>query len=115
MAAAAGNNVIRAEGIRPLALLRKDNYRARSSKMKTQLKVMDCWRLDSATEAEPLATTLAGAGTGAQVSATLIRTSWTKRRDCAADVLITSISDEEVVKYSLLLMNICLDAMRHSV
>ena len=40
-----GNSGIRAEGIRYVALLRKDNYRAWSSKLKAQLKVMDCWRL----------------------------------------------------------------------
>ena len=45
MADSSGNSGIRAEVARPLALLRKDNYRAWSSKVKAQLKVMDCWRL----------------------------------------------------------------------
>ena len=48
MADTSGNSGIRVEGIRPLALLRKDNYRAWSSKIKAQLKVMDCWRYVSA-------------------------------------------------------------------
>ena len=95
MADPMANSGIRAEGIRPLALLRKDNYRARSSKMKAQLQVMDCWRLVSAAEAEPRATALAG-GAAERAAAVLVRTSWVKRRDRAAAVLITSISDEEV-------------------
>ena len=60
MADSSGNSGIRAEVARPLALLRKDNYRAWSSKVKAQLKVMDCWRLVIGTEAEPPATLPAG-------------------------------------------------------
>ena len=96
MADAMGNSGIRAEGIRPLALLRKDNYRAWSSKMKAQLKVLDCWRLVSALEAEPAATAPPGTGAAGQAAMALIRTSWIRRRDRAAAVLIISISDEEV-------------------
>ena len=96
MADTLGNSGIRAEGIRPLPLLRKDNYRAWSSKIKAQPKVMDCWRLVSAAEAEPPATAPAGAGAAERAAATLIRASWVKQRDRAAEVLITSISDEEV-------------------
>ena len=91
-----GNSGIRADGIRPLAVLRKDNYRAWCSKLKAQLKVMDCWRLVSGLELEPLATIPAGAGAAGAAAARLVKTSWLKRRDRAAVVLITSISDEEL-------------------
>ena len=57
-----GKSGIRADGYRPMAVLRKDNYRAWSSKSKAQLKVMDCWRLVSGTEAEPPVTAPPGAG-----------------------------------------------------
>ena len=96
MADAIGNSGIRAEGFRPLAMLRRDNYRAWSSKMKAQLKVMDCWRIISATEAEPPVTAPASADAAERAAAVLTRTSWVKRRDRAAAVLIISISDEEV-------------------
>ena len=45
MADPAGISGIRATGLRPLAILKKDNYRAWSTKLKVQLKVMDCWLL----------------------------------------------------------------------
>ena len=57
---------------------------------------MDCWRLVSATEAEPPVTLPAGSSGAAVAAAALIRTSWMRRRDCAAAALIISISDEEV-------------------
>ena len=96
MADSSGNSGIRAEVARPLALLRKDNYRAWSSKVKAQLKVMDCWRLVIGTEAESPATLPAGSSGAAVAAAALIRTSWIRRRDRAAAALITSVSDEEV-------------------
>ena len=96
MADATGDSGIRAEGIRPLALLRKDNYRAWSSKMRAQLNVMDCWRLVNAAQADPPAIARAGAKATDRATATLIRTSWVKRRDRAAAVIATSIGDEEV-------------------
>ena len=90
------NSGIRAEVGRPLAMLRKDNYRAWASKLKAQLKVMDCWRLVSGAKAEPPATLPAGSS-GVQVTAAaLIRAGWLKRRDRASAVLITSISDDEL-------------------
>ena len=73
MADAMGNSGIRAEGIRPLALLRKDNYRAWSSKMKAQLKSLDCWRLVSALEAEPATTAPLGIGAAGQAAMAPIR------------------------------------------
>ena len=38
-----GNSGIRATGLRPVAILKKDNYRSWAMKLKVQLKVMDCW------------------------------------------------------------------------
>ena len=89
MAHPEGNSGIRAEMARPLAMLRKDNYRAWPSKLKAQLKVMDCWRLVSDAKAEPLATLPAGSSGAAMTAAALIRTRWMRRRDRAAAVLIT--------------------------
>ena len=89
-----GNSGIRADGYRPTAVLRKDNYRAWSSKSKAQLKVMEYWRLVSGTELEPPATVLAGTIAGV-AAAQQLRTSWLKRADRAAALLITSLSDEE--------------------
>ena len=66
------NSGIRADSIRPLATLRKDNYRAWSSKLKMQLKVIDCWRLVIATEPEPPATNPAGAS-AAIIAATQVK------------------------------------------
>ena len=91
-----GNSGIRAEGYRPMSVLRKDNYRAWSSKTKSQLKVMDCWRIVSGTEVEPPATVPAGSNIAVVNAAQLVRTSWLKRADRAAALLITSISDEEL-------------------
>ena len=91
-----GNSGIRADGHRPMAVLRKDNYRAWSSKSKAQLKVMDCWRLVSGTKAEPPATAPPGAGSARTVAALIIKARWVKKRDRAAALLITSISDEEL-------------------
>ena len=96
MADSSGNSGIKAEVARPLALLRKDNYRAWSSKVKAQLKVMDCWRLVIGTEPEPAATLPAGTSGAAVTANALMRTSWIRRRDRAAAALITSVSDEEV-------------------
>ena len=41
MADPAGISGIRATGLRPVAILKKDNYRSWSVKLKVQLKVMD--------------------------------------------------------------------------
>ena len=53
MANPEGNSGIRADMGRPLAMLRKDNYRAWAFKLNAQLKVSDIWRLVSGVEAEP--------------------------------------------------------------
>ena len=90
------NSGIRADNMRPLAVLRKDNYRAWCSKLKAQLKVNDCWRLVSGTDIEPPATVPAGTGAGGTAAASVLRLAWLKRRDRAAALLITSISDEEL-------------------
>ena len=79
-----GNDGIRADGMRPTAVLRKDNYRAWGSKLKAQLKVMDRWRLVSGVELGPPATVLAGTNTTGVVAAELLRTSWLKRATRAA-------------------------------
>ena len=59
-----GKSGIRADGIRPVAVLRKENNRAWCSKMKAQQKFMDCWRLVSGLELEPPATIPGGMGAG---------------------------------------------------
>ena len=89
-----GNIGIRASdgGMRPVAILKKDNYKAWSSKMKSSLKVMDCWRMITGAEVIPPATAPVGS-TGAERTASLaLRASW----DRAAAILITSISDDEI-------------------
>ena len=53
---------------------------------------MDCWRLVSGTEAEPPVI----APPGATSAALIIKAQWVKRRDRAAALLITFISDEEL-------------------
>ena len=57
---------------------------------------MDCWRIVSGTETEPPATVPAGSNIDVVNAAQLVRTSWLKRADRAATLLITSISDEEL-------------------
>ena len=57
---------------------------------------MDCWRIVSGTEPEPPATVPAGSNIAVVNAAQLLRTSWLKRADRAAALLITSISDEEL-------------------
>ena len=79
-----------------MAVLRKDNYRAWSSKTKAQLKVMDCWRLVTKTEAVPPFTAPRGVGSTGTATTVFIRAAWVKKRDRAAALLITSISDEEL-------------------
>ena len=94
MADLTGNSGIRAEGIRPLAMLRKDNYRAWSSKLKAQLKVMDCWRLVTGDDTQPVPPVPA-ASNAERNAVNLTIQAWAKRRDRAAAVLVTSVSDEE--------------------
>ena len=96
MADPAGNSGIRATGLRPVAILRKDNYKSWAVKLKVQLKVMDCWELVIGTDLQPPATALAGAVAAALTAALALRKTWDKKRDGAIVALITSISDEEL-------------------
>ena len=85
------NSGIRAAGLRPVAKLKKDNYRAWSTKLKVQLKVMDCWELVTGAELQPPATALAGADAAAVAAALALRKSWDRRNNASSVVLITSI------------------------
>ena len=96
MADPLGNSGIRAEGLRPVTLLKKDNYRAWSTKLKSQLKVMDCWGLVTGVELQPAATGPPGCTPAETAVALGVKRSWDKRRDRATAVLIASISDEEM-------------------
>ena len=96
MADPAGISGIRAIGLHPVAILKKENYRSWAVKLKVQLKVMDCWELVIGTELQPPATAPLGADAATQAAALALRKSWDKRRDGACAALITSISDEEL-------------------
>ena len=96
MADQIGNSGIRATGLRPVAILKKDNYRSWSVKLKVQLKVMECWELVTGAELQPLATAPVGADAPVQLAAVALRKSWEKRRDGASAAIVTSISDEEL-------------------
>ena len=96
MADPAGNSGIREAGLRPVAILKKDNYRAWTMKLKVQLKVMDCWELVTGAELQPPATAPAGADAAAIATALALRKSWDRRNNASSTVLITSISDEEL-------------------
>ena len=96
MADPAGNSGIRAEGSRPVAFLKKDNYRSWSTKLKSQLKVMDCWLLVTGVELQPASTGPPGCTPAETAVALGVKRSWDKRKDRATAVLITSISDEEM-------------------
>ena len=89
-----GMSGIGATGLRPVAILKKNNY-CSWAKLKVQLKVMDCWHLVSGTELQPPLTVPAGSDAPAVSAAVALRKSWEKRRDGASAALITSISDEE--------------------
>ena len=79
-----------------MATLMNSNYRAWSTKLKAQLKVMDCWQLVSGVEVQPPATGPPGCDAAKQFAAVAARRSWDKRKDRAAAVLITSITDDEL-------------------
>ena len=87
---------IRATGLRPVAILKKENYRSWAVKLKVQLKVMDCWLLVTGVELQSPPTAAASADAAAIVAALALRKSWDRRRDGASVALITSISDEEL-------------------
>ena len=70
MADPPGINGIRATGLRPVAILKKDNYRSWAMKLKVQLKVMDCWARVMGTELRPPATAAPG-GDAPAIAATL--------------------------------------------
>ena len=70
MADPCGISGIRAAWLRLVAILKKDNYREWSTKLKVQLKVMDCWLLlVSGAELQPPATAPAGADATAVTAA----------------------------------------------
>ena len=96
MADPASSSGIRATGLRPVAILKKDNYRSWSVKLKVQLKVMECWELVTGTELQPPATAAIGADAPTLATALALRKSWDKRRDGACAAIITSISDIEL-------------------
>ena len=96
MADPAGISGIGAIGLRPVAILKKDNYRSWSVKLKVQLKVMECWKSVTGTELQPPTTAPVGADAAAQLAAVALRKSWDKRRDGACAAIITSIPDEEL-------------------
>ena len=96
MADPAGNSGIRADGLRPVATLKKDNYRAWVIKLRAQLKIMRCWEIVIGVEVQPAATAPAGADAPAIAAALALRESWDSRHERAAAVLVTSIADEEL-------------------
>ena len=96
MADPAGISGIRATGLRPVAVLKKDNYRAWSMKLKVQLKVMKCWNLVTGVELEPAATGPAGCDAAVTAAAVAAKASWVLRKEASSAVLVTSISDEEL-------------------
>ena len=67
MADPAGISGIRATGLRPVAILKKDTYRSWAVKLKVQLEVMDCWLLVTGVELQPPATAPSGADAAAVV------------------------------------------------
>ena len=81
MADPAGNSGIRATGLRPVAILKKDNYKSWAVKLKVQLKVMDCWELVTGTKLQPPATAPVGADAAALTAALALRKTWDKKRD----------------------------------
>ena len=76
MADPAGISGIRATGLRPLAILKKGNYRSWSTKLKIQLKVMDYWQLVTGVELQPPAVGPAGCDAAATAAAVALRRSW---------------------------------------
>ena len=96
MADSAGNSGIRAESSRPVALLKDDNYKAWSTKMKAQLKVIECWSLVDGTDPMPPAAGPPGCLATVTAVAVALRKNWDKRQDKAAALLITSIHDDEL-------------------
>ena len=75
MADPAGISGIRATGLHPVAILKKDNYRSWSVKLKVQLKVMECWELVTGTKVQPPPTAPVGADAVAQAAALALRKS----------------------------------------
>ena len=71
MADPAGISGIRATGLRPVAILKKYNYRSWAVKLKVQLKFMDNWLLVTGVELQPPATAPAGADATAVTGAWL--------------------------------------------
>ena len=96
MADPSGDSGIRAESSRPMALLKGDNYRAWSTKMKAQLKVVKCWALVNGNEPLPPGTGPPGCLATVTAAALALQRKWDERQDRAAALLITSIHDDEL-------------------
>ena len=75
------NSGIKPAGLRPVAILKKDNYRASSTKLKVQLKVMDCWELVTGAELQPPATSTARADAAPVTADLALRKSWDRRNN----------------------------------
>ena len=69
MADPAGISGMIATGLRPVTILKKDNYRSWAVKLKVELKVMDCWLLVTGVELQPPATAPARADVAAVTAA----------------------------------------------
>ena len=94
MADPTGISGITAAGLRPVAILKKDNYRAWAMKLKVQLKVMKCWGLLTAVDSEPAGTGPAGCTADVTAAALATRVAWFVKKEAASAVLVTSISDD---------------------
>ena len=96
MADPTGISGITAAGLRPVAILKKDNYRAWAMKLKVQLKVMKCWGLLTAVDSEPAGTGPAGCTADVTAAALATRVAWFVKKEAASAVLVTSISHDEL-------------------
>ena len=76
MADPSGISGMRAEGSRPVALLRGDNYKAWSTKMKAQLKVLECWSLVNGADPQPLGGGPPGCLQSVTIVAVALRKKW---------------------------------------
>ena len=83
--------------IRAPAILKKDNYRSWSMKLKAALKVMECWRLVEGTKLIPTGIAPAGATAAVIREAAAAKVLWEKKCDRASSLLVSSVSDDEMV------------------
>ena len=96
MADRQGDSGIRAESVRPVAVLRGDNYHAWAVKLRAQLKLVDCRTVVNGSDPQPPATGPPGCAASVTAIAVTARRKWDKRQDKAAALLITSIHDDEL-------------------